>query len=161
MRYNKTWFLSDIVGEFLNHLAKDGVDEKPLITVESMVYSFILDKLFFDKKESAFPLGFAVDNHDYYDTHSKAMAEAFSEQHLNGAFNIEAVNIWNCNIGLLVAVVVNSKKYPEDEPLTEGLCSKQGKLCYVFNFTYPQLSELGNCFFMRDEDNDNAIIRIG
>lgn len=160
MRYNKTWLLSDIVKDFLNQLTTKGDEAIKPDTIEKMVYGFILDKLLYDEKESAFPRDFVLSNKSYFDSKCEEM-EAFIKEHLNGSFDIDAVNIWNCNIGLLVAIAVTSTKYPEEEPLTEGLCSKYGKLCCVFNFTYPQLSELGDCFFTRDEDHDNAIIRIG
>lgn len=82
--------------------------------------------------------------------------------HIEDKFSIDAINInSNPSIGLMVAVAVTSTKYPEDEPLTDGLCSEYGKLCYVYNFTYPHLSELGDCFFKRIPSEDFDIIRIG
>ena len=82
--------------------------------------------------------------------------------HCEDKFNIDAINInSNPSIGLMVAVAVTSLQYPEDEPMEEGLCSEYGKLCYVYNFTHPHLSELGDCFFKRVPTEDFDIIRIG
>ena len=81
--------------------------------------------------------------------------------HCEDKFTIDAINIDSNPIGLLVAVAVTSTQYPEDEPMEEGLCSEYGKLCYVYNFTHPHLSELGDCFFKRVPTEDFDIIRIG
>ena len=81
--------------------------------------------------------------------------------HIEDKFDIDAINInSNPSIGLMVAVAVTSTQYPEDELMEDGLCSEYGKLCYVYNFTHPHLSELGDCLFKRIPKDFN-IIRIG
>ena len=77
-------------------------------------------------------------------------------------FNIDGVNFCNDpNIGFMIAIMVTSTKYPEEEPREAGICSGYGKLCFVYNYSMTDFSELGYCFFKHIEGDEYRIIRQG
>lgn len=77
-------------------------------------------------------------------------------------FNIDGINFCNDpNIGFMIAFMVTSTKYPEEEPREAGICSGYGKLCFVYNYSMPDFSELGYCFFKHIEGDEYRIIRQG
>lgn len=148
---NKTYTLSDMVNDVLSR--KDG----HLYAMNSnyICYKWLNDKFYGD---DIVPRDLRFE--ESYKERVDAMIEDIIS-HIEDKFTIDAVNIDSNPIGLLVAVAVTSTQYPEDEPMEEGLCSQYGKLCYVYNFTHPHLSELGDCFFKRVPTEDFDIIRIG
>lgn len=148
---NKTYTFTDMVNDILSK--KEG----HLYAVNSnyICYKFINDKFYGD---DIIPSKFR--DEEEYRKRVDAMLEDIIS-HIEDKFTIDAVNIDDNPIGLLVAVAITSTQYPEDEPLTDGLCSEYGKLCYVYNFTYPYLSELGDCFFQRIPSEKYAIVRVG
>lgn len=148
---NKTYTFTDMVNAILSK--KEG--HLYALNSNYICYKFINDIFYGD---DIIPRKFRVE--EEYKCRVDAMIEDIIS-HVEDKFNIDAVNIDNNPIGLLVAVAVTSTQYPEDEPLTDGLCSEYGKLCYVYNFSYPHLSELGDCFFQRVPTEDFDIIRIG
>ena len=149
---NKTYSLSDMINDVLSR--KEG----HLYAMNSnyICYKWLNDKFYGDDiipRKSRFE--------ESYKYRVDAMIEDIIS-HIEDKFTIDAINInSNPSIGLMVAVAVTSTQYPEDEPMEEGLCSEYGKLCYVYNFTHPHLSELGDCFFKRVPTEDFDIIRIG
>lgn len=149
---NKTYTLTDMVNDVLSK--KEG--HLYALNSNYICYKFLNDKFYGDDiipRKSRFE--------ESYKYRVDAMIEDIIS-HIEDKFDIEALNInSNPSIGLMVAVAVTSTQYPEDEPLTDGLCSEYGKLCYVYNFSHPHLSELGDCFFKRVPTEDFDIIRIG
>lgn len=149
---NKTYTLVDIINDVLSK--KEG--HLYALNSNYICYKFLNDKFYGDDiipRKSRFE--------ESYKYRVDAMIEDIIS-HIEDKFDIDAINInSNPSIGLMVAVAVTSVQYPEDEPLTDGLCSEYGKLCYVYNFTHPHLSELGDCFFKRVPTEDFDIIRIG
>lgn len=87
------------------------------------------------------------------------------KERLNSAledFQYDGINFCNdSNIGFMIAVMVTSTKYPEEEPREAGICSGYGKLCFVYNYSMPDFSELGYCFFKHIEGDEYRIIRQG
>lgn len=148
---NKTYTLVDII----NHVLSKKEGHLYALNSNYICYKFLNDKFYGDDiipRKSRFE--------ESYKYHVDAMIEDIIS-HIEDKFDIDAINInSNPSIGLMVAVAVTSVQYPEDEPMEDGLCSEYGKLCYVYNFTHPHLSELGDCFFKRIPKDFN-IIRIG
>ena len=149
---NKTYTFTDMVNDVLSR--KQG--HLYALNSNYICYKFLNDKFYGDDiipRKSRFE--------ESYKYRVDAMIEDIIS-HCEDKFNIDAINInSNPSIGLMVAVAVTSLQYPEDEPMEDGLCSEYGKLCYVYNFTHPHLSELGDCFFKRVPTEDFDIIRIG
>lgn len=149
---NKTYTFTDMVNTILSK--KEG--HLYALNSNYICYKFLNDMFYGDDiipRKSRFE--------ESYKYRVDAMIEDIIS-HIEDKFDIDAINInSNPSIGLMVAVAVTSTQYPEDEPLTDGLCSEYGKLCYVYNFTHPHLSELGDCFFKRVPTEDFDIIRIG
>lgn len=148
---NKTYTFTDMVNDVLSK--KEG----HLYAMNSnyICYKWLSDKFYGDD---------IVPHKSRFEESYKKRVDAMIEDiisHIDGKFTIDAINIDSNPIGLLVAVAVTSTQYPEDEPLTDGLCSEFGKLCYVYNFTHPHLSELGDCFFQRVPTEDFDIVRVG
>lgn len=148
---NVTYTLVDMI----NHvLKKDG--HRKAMNSNYLCYEFLDDKF---RGDDIIPRKSRLE--DTYQYRVDMMIEDIIS-HIEEKFTIDAVNInSNPSIGLMVAVAVTSTQYPEDEPLEDGLCSEYGKLCYVYNFSYPHLSELGDCFFKRIPSEDFDIIRVG
>jgi hypothetical protein len=149
---NKTYTLVDII----NHVLSKKEGHLYALNSNYVCYKFLNDMFYGDDiipRKSRFE--------ESYKYRVDAMIEDIIS-HIEDKFNIDAINInSNPSIGLMVAVAVTSAQYPEDELMEEGLCSEYGKLCYVYNFTHPHLSELGDCFFKRVPTEDFDIIRIG
>lgn len=149
---NKTYTLVDIINDVLSK--KEG--HLYALNSNYICYKFLNDKFYGDDiipRKSRFE--------ESYKYRVDAMIEDIIS-HIEDKFDIDAINInSNPSIGLMVAVAVTSTQYPEDELMEDGLCSEYGKLCYVYNFTHPHLSELGDCFFKRVPTEDFDIIRIG
>ena len=148
---NKTYTFTDMVNDVLSR--KEG----HLYAMNSnyICYKWLNDKFYGDD---------IVPRESRCEESYKVCVDAMIEDiisHCEDKFNIDAINIDNNPIGLLVAVAVTSTQYPEDEPMEEGLCSQYGKLCYVYNFTHPHLSELGDCFFQRVPTENFEIVRVG
>lgn len=147
---NVTYTLVDMI----NHvLKKDG--NRKAMNSNYLCYEFLDDKF---RGDDIIPRKFRVE--EEYSKRVDMMIEDIIS-HIEDKFVVDAVNIDDNPIGLLVAVAITSTQYPEDEPLTDGLCSEYGKLCYVYNFSYPYLSELGDCFFQRVSTESYAIVRVG
>lgn len=148
---NTTYTLHDMVTWYLN---KEG--SKSAKNSNSICYEFLNDKFY---GEDIFLRSIRGEN---YEERVDTMIEEIIS-HIEGKFNIDAINInENPSIGLMVAIAVTSTKYPEEEPMEDGLCSQHGKLCYVYNFSCPMFSELGDCFFKRLSSKENyEIIRVG
>lgn len=149
---NKTYTFTDMVNDVLSK--KEG--HLYALNSNYICYKFLNDMFYGDDiipRKSRFE--------ESYKYRVDAMIEDIIS-HIEDKFDIDAINInSNPSIGLMVAVAVTSTQYPEDEPMEDGLCSEYGKLCYVYNFTHPHLSELGDCFFKRVPTEDFDIIRIG
>lgn len=148
---NKTYTLSEMINEVLSK--KEG----HLYAMNSnyICYKWLNDKFYGDD---------IVPRDLRCEESYKVCVDAMIEDiifHMEDKFTIDAINIDSNPIGLLVAVAVTSLQYPEDEPMEEGLCSQYGKLCYVYNFTHPHLSELGDCFFQRVPTENFEIVRVG
>lgn len=148
---NETYTLTDMINAVLK---KEGHIEA--INSNYICYKFLNDKFY---GNDIIPRKSRLE--ETYKYRVDVMIEDIIS-HIEDKFSIDAINInSNPSIGLMVAVAVTSTKYLEDEPLEDGLCSEYGKLCYVYNFTYPHLSELGDCFFKRIPSEDFDIIRVG
>lgn len=149
---NKTYTLVDII----NHVLSKKEGHLYALNSNYVCYKFLNDMFYGDDiipRKSRFE--------ESYKYRVDAMIEDIIS-HIEDKFDIDAINInSNPSIGLMVAVAVTSVQYPEDELMEDGLCSEYGKLCYVYNFTHPHLSELGYCFFKRVPTEDFDIIRIG
>lgn len=149
---NKTYTFMDMV----NHILSKKEGHLYALNGNYVAYKFLND-MFYD--DDIIPRKFRFE--ESYKYRVDAMIEDIIS-HIEDKFDIDAINInSNLSIGLMVAVAVTSVQYPEDEPMEDGLCSEYGKLCYVYNFTHPHLSELGDCFFKRVPTEDFDIIRIG
>ena len=148
---NKTYTFTDMVNEVLSK--KEG--HLYALNSNYICYKWLNDKFYGDDivpRKSRFE-----------ESYKKRVDEMIEDIifHMEDKFTIDAINIDSNPIGLLVAVAVTSTQYPEDEPMEEGLCSQYGKLCYVYNFTHPHLSELGDCFFQRVPTENFEIVRVG
>lgn len=77
----------------------------------------------------------------------KSVAKYFGENQVIG------MNVSEMCLGILIALMLNIEDDKE-----EGICSKMGQLCYVYNVDTPFCSELGDCFF---EQYGNSVIRVG
>lgn len=151
MLLNNTYTIQDIFEFFLKT-----EKTKEYKSVEEVVYQFLENRICYT--EEVFLFKFREE--DFTQKFNRMIEDIKSN--ISGKFTIEAVNFnEHPSVGLMIAIAVTSTKYPEEEPMTEGLCSEYGKLCYVYNWSYPNCSELGDCFFTRDEKNDYKIIRIG